>query len=137
MDVWPDPLEAAQQLRVVVEREIGMEPVDDVDLGERLAGTLPQLVPRLIEGHRVGAGIARLEPRERTEETARHADVGRLETDVVVVKRAAAVPLFALAIGEPANGQQIRAVEQPPTVRQVEAFAALEFLRDISEAGSN
>ena len=43
----PDALEAAQQLRVVVERQIGMQAVDDVDFGERLVGALAQLVPRL------------------------------------------------------------------------------------------
>ena len=47
VDVGTDPLEPAQQLRVVVERQIGMQAVDDVDFGERLVRALPQLVPRL------------------------------------------------------------------------------------------
>ena len=55
MDVRADPLEAAQQLRVVLERQIGMQPVDDVDFGQRLAGALAQLVPGLFERHRVRA----------------------------------------------------------------------------------
>ena len=51
----PNAFEAAQHLRVVVERQIGMQAVDDVDFGERLVGALPQLVPRLLERHRVRA----------------------------------------------------------------------------------
>ena len=84
-----------------------MQAVDDVDFGERLVGALPQLVPGLVERHRVGAGIARLQPRERAEQAAGDADVGRLEADVVVVVGAAAVPLLALAVGEPADREQI------------------------------
>ena len=89
VDVGTDPLEAAQQLRVVVERQIGMQAVDDVDFGERLVAARAQLVPGLLERHRVGAGVAGLQPRERAEQAARHADVGRFEADVVVVVGAA------------------------------------------------
>ena len=71
-----------------------------------------QLVPRVIERHRVGARISRLEPRERAEETARDADVGRFEPDVVVVEGSPAVALFALAVGEPPDGQEIRSFEK-------------------------
>ena len=62
-----------------------MQAVDDVDFGERLAGALPQLVPRLLERHRVRAGVAGPQPRERAEQAARDADVGRFEADVEVV----------------------------------------------------
>src|SRR5215472_6356505 len=101
MDLGTDAFEAPQHLRVVLERQIGMQAVDDVDFGERLAGALPQLVPRLLERHRVRAGIAGPQPRERAEQTARDADVRRLEADVEVVVRARAVALLALAVREP------------------------------------
>ena len=109
VDVGADALEAAQQLGVVVERQVGMQPVDDVDLGQRLVRALAQLVPRLLERHRVGAVVARLEAGERAEQAARDADVGRLEADVVVVEGARAVALLALAVREPADAQQIGA----------------------------
>ena len=83
-----------------------MQAVDDVDFGERLVGALPQLVPRLLERHRVRAVVAGLQPRERAEEAARDADVGRFETDVEVVVGPRAVPLLALAVREPAERQQ-------------------------------
>ena len=123
MNPGTDPFEAAQQLRVVVERQIGMQAVDDVDFGERLVGALPQLVPRLLERHRVGAGVAGLQPRERAEQTAGDADVGRFEPDVVVVVGARAVPLLALAIGEPADGEEIGRLEQPHAVLEVQTLA--------------
>ena len=112
-----------------------MQAVDDVDFGERLVGALPQLVPRLLERHRVGAGVARLQPRERAEQAARDADVGRLEADVVVVEGARAVALLALAVGQPADGEQIRRLEQPDAVGEIEAHAGVELLGDVGEAG--
>ena len=103
MDVGPDRLQAAQQILVVVERQLGMQPVDDVDFGERLVRALPQLGEHLLDAHRVRARVARLEPRERTEQARRFADVGRLEPQVVIEVGARAVPPLALAIGQPAD----------------------------------
>ena len=95
-----------------------MQAVDDVDFGQRLMRALPELVPHLLERHRVGAGVTRLQPRERAEQAARDAHVGRFQADVEVVEGAPAVPLLALAIGEPANGEEIRALEQPHAIAQ-------------------
>ena len=112
VDLGADLLEAAQHVRVVRERQVGMQAVDDVDFGQRLAGALPQLVPRLLERHRVRPGIAGTQPRERAEQAARDADVGRLEPDVEVVVGARAVALLALAVGEPAERERVGTVEQ-------------------------
>ena len=59
MNVRPDALEAREQVRVVAEGQIGMQSVDDVHLGQRLIGAVPQLVPRLVERHRVRIRVAR------------------------------------------------------------------------------
>ncbi len=48
VDLGTDPLEAAQQLLVVVERQIRMQAVDDVDFGEGLVGARAQLRPGLL-----------------------------------------------------------------------------------------
>ena len=135
MNAGPDALEAAQQLRVVAERQIWIQAVDDVQLGQRLMCALPQLVPRLLERHRVGRGIRRLQTRERTEETARDADVGRLEAQVVVEVGPRAVTLLALAIGQPADGQQIRARRTGERHRRSQALAGLQLLVDVSQSG--
>ena len=122
-----DPLEAAQQLRVVAERQVRIQPVDDVQLGERLIGAATQLVPRLLERHRVGRGVGRLQPRERAEQTARDADVGRLEPQVVVEVRARGVALLALAIRQRSDGEQIGRVEQRDAIVERESLAARSF----------
>ena len=137
MDIGPDALEAAQQLRVVVERQIGMQPVDDVDFGEGLGGAAAELVPGFVERHRVGAGVAGLEPRERAEEAARHADVGRLDADVVVVEGLRAVPLLAFAIGQPAHRQEVGTVEKPHTVGEIEPDAGIQLVRNVRKAGGS
>ena len=130
VDVGPDPLEAAQQLRVVVERQIGVQAVDDVDFGERLVGALAQLVPGLLERHRVRAGVAGLAA-ARTSRTGssrrrRWSPRAGCCSCSTCGRRAA----FALAIGQPADRQQVGAVEQPDAVLEIEAHAGLELLGD-------
>jgi hypothetical protein len=49
MNVGADPFEAPEQLRVVVERQIRVQAVDDVDLGQRLITPAPKLLPRLFQ----------------------------------------------------------------------------------------
>jgi hypothetical protein len=122
-------LKAAQQLRVVSERQIRIEAVDDVQFGKRLVGTASKLVPRLLERHRVGRGIRRLKARERAEQAARDADVGRLETQVVVEVGARAVALLALAVRQRSDGKQIGCVEQRHAVLEREALSCREASR--------
>ena len=43
MNLRADPLEAAEHLRVIAERQIGVQAVDDVDFGERLVGAMRSL----------------------------------------------------------------------------------------------
>ena len=129
-------LKPAQQLLVVRERQARVQAVDDVDLGERLIAALAQLLPGLLERHRVGAGRAFLEPRERAEQAARLADVGRLEAQVVVVEGARAVPLLALAVGELADGEQVGRLEQADAVGELQADAGVELVGDVAESGA-
>jgi hypothetical protein len=135
MDLRADPLEPAKQLRVVAERQVGMQAVDDVYFRQRLPVALTQLVPRLFERHRVRVGVARLETRERTEQAARDADVRRFDADVVVVEGAATVPFFALAIGEPGEREQIVGLEQPQPLGGGQAAAGVERVGDVEETG--
>ena len=112
-----------------------MQPVDDVDFGERLVGALPQLVPRLLERHRVRAIVPRLEACKRTEQAARDADVRRLEADVVVVERPRAVALLALAIRQPADRQEVGTLEKPDALAQIETLASIELRGNVEETG--
>src|SRR5687767_4070667 len=135
MDAGTYLLESAQQVCVVAEWQLGIQPVDDVQLGERLIGALAQLVPCLFERHRVCLGHAGLQTRERTEETTRLADVGRLESQVVVEVGARAVTLLALAIGEPSNGEQIWRLEEAYAIVERQPLAALQLVVDVGQSG--
>src|SRR5262249_40884520 len=106
----------------------------DVDLGERLMRAPAQLLPRLLERHRVRAGVARLEARERAEQTTGDADVRRLEADVEIEVRPRAVALLALAVGEPPDGEEIGTVEEPDAVAQREALTRLQLVGNVSKA---
>ena len=133
VNVGPDAFEAAEQIGVVVERQIRVQAVDDVDLGHRLIAAPAELVPGFLERHGVRPGVPRLEPREGAEQTAGDAHVGRFEADVVVVVGAAAVPLLAFAIGQPADRQQIGALEQTTPVVDRQPLAGVEPVRDVEE----
>src|SRR5262245_266091 len=133
MDVRADPLEPAEQLRVIVERQIGMKAVDNVDFGQWLMSANAQFVPGLLERHRIRTGITGFEPSERTKQAARDADVSRLEPDVVVVEGSPAVPLLAILIRKLTDRQEIGAVEQPAAVRQRQPFTGIELLCDVEE----
>jgi hypothetical protein len=135
VDARPDPFESAQQLRVVTERQLGVQAVDDVQLGERLIGPLAQLVPRLFERHRIRLGHAGLQPCKRTEHAARFADIRRLEPQVVVVVGARGMTPLALAIRQPADGEQIGRLEQPNAIVEREPFATAKLFVDVSQTG--
>ena len=72
-------------------------------------------------------GIAWPQPRKRAKQTARDADVGRFDADVVVVVRQIAMPPFALAIGERRDVEQVGMLEQPHAIFERQAFAPLEL----------
>ena len=136
MHVGADALEPPQQLQVVVERQVRVQAVDHVHLGQGLVPPGPQLVPHLVEGQGIGAVVTRLQPGERTEQAAGDADVGRLDADVVIEERPAGVPPFTLAIGEPAQRQQIGAGEQPCAVLVAQPNPGVELFRDVEKPGA-
>ena len=133
MNLGADPFEAAKQLEVVLERQIGMQAVDDVHFGERLIVPHAKLLPRVFERHRVRTRIARAQPRERAEQAARHADVRRFDADVVVVVGQIAVPALALAVGERRHLEQIGMLEQPHAVLERQPLAPLELAGNVCD----
>ena len=114
-----------------------MEAVDYVDFRQWLLTAAPQLVPGLFERHCVRAGIAGFQPRERAEQAACNADIGRFDSNVVVEVRAPAVAALALSVGQPPDGQQIGRIEQTDAVDQVEPDASFKLVCDIQQAGGN
>ena len=103
-----------EQLGVVVEGQARVQAVDDVDLGDRVGGGDARAQPpeRLLVRHRVGAGVADLEARERAEHAARLADVGGVDVQVAVEVGAVAVQPLAHLVGERADLEEVRVLVQ-------------------------
>ena len=112
-----------------------MQAVHDVHFGHRLIAALAELVEDLLHRHGVRAGHAFLQPRERTEQARRFADVGRFEPQVVIEIRARAMAPLALAIGHPPKRQQIVRLEQPHAVLERQPFPRLNLLGDVGDPG--
>ena len=131
-----DALEAREQLRVVVEGQAGVQAVDDVDLRDRIAGgdARAQLPPRLVVRHRVRALVARLQARERAEHAARLADVGGVDVQVAVEEGAVAVQALAHLVGQRADLEQVRVLEQRDAVGQRQRLARAHLVPDPGEA---
>ncbi len=119
VNLGADAFEAPKHLEVVLERQVGMQAVDHVHLGERLIVAHAQLLPCVFERHRVGTRIARPQTRERAEQATSHTDVRRFDANVVVVVSQVAVAPLALAIGQGGHLEQDRgartAARRPPT----------------------
>ena len=94
-------------------------------------GALAQLVPSLLQRHRVRGVVGWLKPCERAEETARDTDIGGLEAQVVVEVGPGAVTLLARAVGEPPDRQQIRRREQPDAIFEAEPLAGAQLVIDV------
>ena len=131
-----DPLQAREQLRVVVERQPRVQAVDDVDLGDRVGGGDARAQPpqRLLVRHRVGAGVAGLEARERAEHAARLAHVGGVDVHVAVEERAVAVQALAHLVGERADLQQVRVLVERDAVVERQRLAGAHLVADRGEA---
>ena len=127
----------AQQIGVVAERQPRVQAVDDVHFGDGLAGALPELVEDLLDRHRVRAGHALLQPRERAEQARRFADVGRFEPQVVIEVGPRAVAPLALAVRDPAERQQIGRVEQRDAVVERQPFPRVDLLGDRRQPGGD
>ncbi len=82
-----------------------------------------ELAPRLLERHRVRAGRALFELRERAEEARRDADVRHLDAHVAVEVRAVAVQPLAHLVGELADGDDVGVPEERDAVVEREPLA--------------
>ena len=122
-------LQAAQHLAVPVERQLRMQPADDVELGDRLAPALAGAVPDLFERHGVRLGIARLLA-ERAQPATRHADVGRIDVAVDVEVGDVAVQPLAHEVGQVAERQDVAGAVQRQAVLEATAARRLPLCRE-------
>ena len=129
-----DSLEARQQVGVVAEGQLGVQPADDVHLGGTGGLGLNGLLLRLLDGVRVRARLPRL-PLELAELAAEHADVGVVQVPVDVVVRLVAVHPPPHAAGEFADAPEVGRLEEDLPVGKPKPLAVVEFSRDVGEPG--
>src|SRR6185437_7655588 len=126
-------LQAANQVEIIIKREIGMQSADDVEFGGAFGDALRGALKDFLEGKCVSArGIGRAA--KRAEFAMRDADVCGIDVAVDVEKADVAMTLLADMIGEPAQGQEIVRFEEREAVFGGEALASEHFGRNGLEA---
>ncbi len=134
VQIGPLGLQRLQQVGVVAEGQIGVQPVDDVHLGHELVAQRAHPPHRLLDRHRVGLWIAGLEPREAAEDAAGLAHVGGVDVEVAVEPRQIAVACLAHQVGQRADRRQLGAPDQRDAVVERQALAGEHLLGDVAQA---
>ena len=105
-------LEPGNQVDVILERQIGMQSADDVELGDRLGVAGSRGLPDFLQRHGVRAGCVFLAP-EGAQAASRHADVGVVDMAVYVEIGSVAVQPLAHVVGQPPDSEDVaRAIER-------------------------
>ena len=115
-------LQPAHQVEEILERQIGMQAADQMELRRSFADTLLGALEDLFERKRVGPRRVRAAAKG-AQPTVRHADISRIDVAVDVEIADVAVALLADVVAKPADGQQVwRAIERDAVVK-VESLA--------------
>ncbi len=122
VDARESGTERSEESRVVVVGERGVEPADDVELGDAVVPARGRLADGLFDRHRVAAGDARL-PSPRAEAAVDPAEVRRVQVAVDVVVAPVPVPPLSLAVREGADAEEVRRAEEDEAVLEREPLA--------------
>ena len=120
-------LEAAHQVEEVFERQIGMQAADDVELRHRLVIAGGGSGPRFVERHGVCAGIVLLAS-EGAQTACRYTHICRIDVAVDVEVRDVAMHRFAHPVGQPADGENIRAAVKRQAIVKAQALPGKNLL---------
>ena len=119
-------LQAANQVEVIIERKIGMQPADDVKFRGAFGHALRGARVNFIERKRVGARRIR-RAAERAQLAVRDANVRGIDVPVDVEVADVSVALLAHVIRKPADGQQVVRLEEREAVFGVRRSPARTF----------
>ncbi len=122
-------LQPAQHFAIPIERQLGMQSADDVELRDRFAPAFARAMPHFIERPGVGLGILR-PLAERAQLATGHADIGRIDVAVHVEPGDVAVLALAHQVGHVAERQNIGAFEKRDAVFEIQADIGLNLLQD-------
>ena len=96
-------LQSAHEIHEVLERQIGVQATDDVELRHRLRETLTRSLPSLFQRHRVSARRVLLATKS-AQPACRHAYVRGIDMAVDVEISLIAMHALAHRIGHPSHG---------------------------------
>jgi hypothetical protein len=99
-------LEAPDKIQEVLEGQIGMQPSDDVKLGDGFRIPRGGCLPGFFKRHGIAGRIAFFAPKG-AQLARRHADIGGIDVAVDVEVGHIAVQLLAHMVGQPSDGQKI------------------------------
>ena len=129
MDLGKTFFEAAKHLAIPVQRQLRMQPADDMKLGDRVRVAVSRRFPHLVERHGVGARVLGLFA-ERTETATRHADIGRIDVPVYVEVGYIAVQILAHEVGHVADSEQVRTAIESEAVFIIQPAPGENFIED-------
>ena len=119
-------LDPADDVHVIVERQLVVQAADDVQLGRPALVRLPRPLHDLIVVHHIGASFAQVGP-ERAEVARVDADIRRVDVRVdVVVAEIAVVPL-ADQVGHRAEREQVVRRLQCEPILEAQTLARLDL----------
>ena len=134
MDAGEALLQAAQQIEVVVKRQIRMQPAHDVEFRDRFRPVLARHAEGFIQRHRVSPGRVGLAAKG-AELATRHAHVGGIDMPVDVEVGAHPVHSHADVMGQVAEGQQIVGLVKRHPVLEAQPLARQHLFGDRQQGG--
>src|SRR5947209_20025348 len=106
MDLRKALLESRTKVKKVLERQIGVQSADDVELGNGLVIAGSGSLESLFEGHGVGAGRIFLSP-ESAHAAGSDAHIRRIDVAIDSEIRHVAVHALAHFVGQPTDGENV------------------------------
>src|SRR5262245_9579009 len=129
MDLRKALLQAAEHLAIPVQRELRVQPANDVEFGYRFAPTDSGGLPNLLERHRVGFGISSLLA-ERAQPAACDTDVGWIDVAIDVEVSDRAVQPLANQVRHIAEREDVRAAVHRNAIVIAETPARFHFFQN-------
>ena len=122
-------LQSGNQVEKILERQIGMQPADNVKLGDRLGVAGSGRLEGFFERHGVSARSIFLAPKS-AQPAGRHANIRRIDMAVDVKVRLVAMHPLPHPVGQPAHGQDVARPIKHKRIGLVQPFAREDFILD-------
>ena len=125
--------QSRNKIKEVLERQVGMQSADDVELGDCFGVAGSGGLERLFEGHGVGAGSVLLAA-ESAQAAGSDANVGRINVPVDVEIGFVAMQALADVVREPTDSKYVASLVKQESVFRGEAFAREHLVVNSYEA---